>query len=218
MITRKILAEHVKVRPGVTSDPYVIAEVVSQYKELNLQGRRVLDLGGNIGAFAVYAALRGCSYCATYEPEQDNFDQLLLNTSPFPVIEAFRHAVVSEVPKSGEISFYLTTGNDAGGYSAVPFRGRIEVKVPAVSFEEVLRLAKPDVIKFDIEGGEYDLLEGIKKFPACVKEIIAEIHFNKKEFRGKEELFRERTVGWEEVKSPKQTGKNWHTLGHWRRK
>lgn len=200
----------------MTSDPYVIAEVVSQYKGLTLKGRRVLDLGGNIGAFAVYAALNGCADCISYEPEMENYLQLCKNIAPFSNVGARRMAVIPGDYDS--ITFYLTNGTDAGGYSTIPFRGRREVKVPAISFRKVLAEYKPNVIKFDIEGGEYGLINSISKFPACVKEIIAEIHFNKKEFRGMEQLFRHKTQGWEEVKSPVQTGKNWHTLGHWRRK
>lgn len=201
-------------RPEVTSDHYVCGQVVSEYKYLNLDGKRVFDIGGSIGAFSVYAYLMGATEIFTYEPDPYNFNSLEINTSNLENIHIFEGAMIYE--KQERTKFYLTKGLARDGFSTIKFKDRDEIEVKAYNFQEELQTKMPQVIKMDIEGGEFDLL--IKSLPKFVEEIVVEIHFSKPMFRTLfkyiEYIFRD----WETVIKPKENGKNFHTLAHWRRR
>lgn len=207
------LKQYVRLRPEVTSDQYVCGQVCGEYRDLTIYGNVVMDLGGNIGAFSVYAALRGASKVVTYEPEESNYSLLLENVDAHPVVVPHRGAVVLE--DVDEVSFYLTNGAARDGFSTVPFNGRREVRVPAFCFKTEMKKHRPRAIKMDVEGGEFSLLT--EEIPDFVKEIVVEIHFSKKKFREEYEGLVSRFSDWNVIRAPKQTGKNFHTLAHWSR-
>lgn len=217
MKTRELRAL-VRTRPNVTSDQYVCGEVCGEYKHLQLKDKVVLDLGGNIGAFAVYAAEQGCGSCHTFEPDEENFELLLENTKPYPQISAVIGAVTTS--PNNRTSFYLTTGAARDGFSTVPFNGRIKKDVANMHIRAVLAAVKPSVIKMDVEGEEFAIVDYwlAHSLPKYVKELVTEIHFSKKAFREGYERFISLFESWEVVVQPKNTGKNFHTIGHWRRK
>lgn len=208
------LKKYVSLREDVTSDQYVCGQVCGEYKKLPIKDRVVLDLGGNIGAFAVYASLLGCKQCISYEPDVDNYNLLQTNTRSYSNIIIHQAAVITK--SADAVRFYKTTGSAKDGYSIIPFRGRVESVVPAVSFKSVLEKYKPSTIKMDIEGAEFDLLIE-NDLPAYVKDIIVEIHFSKKEFREKYHTLVSRFKNWNVIIQPKVTEKNFHTLGQWSR-
>lgn len=122
------------------------------------QGATVLDLGGGIGAFAVFAAVNGAAEVHTFEPIPESFDLLLRNTAPFPSIIAERAAVAVE-PGTVHMSGFapMPDGVINTGLPAISDHG---LEVPAVGIHDVLaRRPRWDVVKVDIEGYEYELLE-----------------------------------------------------------
>lgn len=171
------LKKYLKLRETVTSDHYGYAQVCSEYKKLPIKNRIVLDLGGNIGAFAVYSALMQCKQCYSFEPDLENFKFLVENTKMYENIKCIRAAVTSNNDK--DVCFFETTGKARDGFSIIPFKGRIPVKVPAVNFKNILQEYKPETIKMDIEGAEYELIEKVE-LPDFVTDIVMEIHFSKK--------------------------------------
>src|SRR5262245_12504074 len=76
-------------RPGTTDENALIEVLVKRaYRRPSIgfdvrAGEHWLDLGANIGAFALYCKARGAS-AACYEPLADNFAILLKNAEPFP--------------------------------------------------------------------------------------------------------------------------------------
>jgi len=213
--TAKQLRQHVHIREGVPSDDYGFPTIIGDYKNMNLKGKTVMDLGGNIGAFAVLACLEGCHEVHTYEPDAGNFELLVRNTAPFAdKVWTYDAAVVADEEQT-EVTFYRTTGASQDGHSTIPFRGRTEVTVPALNFYNELMRIEPDVVKMDIEGEEWFLLA--EPLPHFVKEIVVELHFSKKAFRESFEDIVAMFSNWTAVREPKNTGKNFHTIGHWRR-
>lgn len=213
MIKTKELRQHVKTRDEVTSDQYVCGEVCNEYRDLLIEDRVVLDLGANIGAFSVYADMRGARKVIAFEPEDTNWEMFQVNAGWRDSVEGHQAAIVPD--DQTWVSFWLTNGSARDGYSTIPFRGRREVVVPARNFWEVLEEHKPQSIKMDIEGGEWELLG--RQLPAFVEEIVVELHFNKRMFRGLYEKTVEDFSGWDTIRVPKHTGQNFHTLAHWRR-
>jgi FkbM family methyltransferase len=212
MNTRELRAL-LRLRPEVTSDQYVCGQVTNEYKRLNVPGKTILDLGGNIGAFSVYAAALGAKKIVTYEPDPKNYALLLENCAPYPQIESYEAAIVNSDDK--EVSFYLTNGSARDGFSTIAFKGRTEIKVEALNFRAEMDKHKPEIIKMDIEGEEFNLLTA--PLPPYVREIVAEIHFSKRRFREEFEQLVSHFANWTALVKPKETGTNFHTLAHWRR-
>lgn len=210
----KELAEHLTLRPHVTSDQYVCGQVVNEYKRLNLKGKRVFDLGGNIGAFTMYAHLMGASQIWAYEPDPENYALMEQNVGDIEGVTLIQGAVTGY--RTDTVKFYLTKGKSRDGFSIVPFNGRTEITVPAYDLVHELSMFQPQVIKMDIEGGEYSMLPLLDR--PFVEEIVVEIHFSKKKFRQAYDALIKPFEDWDVLVQPRQTGTNFHTLAHWRRK
>lgn len=122
------------------------------------QEMTVLDIGANIGAFAVWATYKWPhAKIMCYEPVNDSYEFLLKNTEGKEQIECFNVAVgATEESKRfihfgldnrGQCSFYKTPEQrDSGAY------------VRVISAAE---LPKADVVKLDVEGAEIEILENM---------------------------------------------------------
>ena len=124
-------------------------------------GATVLDLGGGIGGFAVFAAVAGARCVYTFEPTPDTFDLLAANVEPWPgTIIATEAAVTVEAGTVRMSGFEaMPDGAINTGLPAVSDEG---IEVRAVSIHDVLaREPLWDVLKVDIEGHEYPLFEAM---------------------------------------------------------
>lgn len=215
IITTKELTSRMKLREGVTSDQYVCAEVCGEYKHLPVEGKTVMDIGGNIGAFSKYAVMKGANKVITYEPSAENFIQLLKNIQDEENVIPVYAALIDN--DDLQTNFYLTNGLAKDGYSTIEFRGRRKVVTPALNFYKEIEKYKPHSIKMDIEGGEFYLLNN--PLPTCIESIVVEIHFSKKYFRDSFTTITNSfpSQEWECIIQPKQTGKNFHTLAQYNR-
>lgn len=207
--------EHYKgcfVRPD-TCDKEVVAEMKRSYGWLNVEGKRVLDVGANIGTFSRMALKKGAVSVEAYEPDVGNATVAKLNA---PEADIRTAALISSEEK--EIALYINpTSKNHGNFSTTEYRGRNAHMVSAVNFSEVLDEFKPQIIKMDCEGAEYDLLRN--PLPLDVEEIALEIHLMKKHWRNFEAIkLVERFADWETVVQPKIGKQNWHTLAGFRRK
>ena len=200
------------VRPD-TCDSYTVTEVRRSYGWLNLERKRVLDIGCNIGTFSRMALEKGASSVESYEPDEDNSEIAKLNASEADIRTA---ALISG--KEKEINLYINpTSKNHGNFSTTEYRGREPHTVAAHNFEEVLNRFQPQIIKMDCEGSEYDLLK--TTLPDCVEEISIEVHLMKKHWRNIEALkLVELFVDWETVVKPTIGKQNWHTMAGYRRK
>lgn len=158
-----------------TLDEYVIKEQ-SSYKEFFalMEGKRVADIGANIGAFAYNALKAGANEVVCFEPDPDNVKMFRKQNLNAKLIS---RAVAD---KTGTREFYVNTGKNKGLHSLQPYRGRDVIKVRTVSFQEVLERYKPQLVKIDIEGGEYGLNLNL---PEYVEAICIEIHLTAKGHR-----------------------------------
>lgn len=142
----------------------------------------VLDVGANIGTFAKRAALAGARVIS-YEPDPDNFELLQLNTTGLDVV-ARRAAVVGTGAQS-EATFYRANHPDwPMMHSTQARRGRTDtITVAAACFATVVAALQPTVVKIDIEGGEYELLDDLVPWPSSVRELAVEFHYGRKRWR-----------------------------------
>jgi FkbM family methyltransferase len=155
----------------------VMGEIDRSYRDLQINKEDVVfDIGGNIGAFAAWAAPK-CAKVITFEPDADNFEVLTQNTMLLPNVTAYNAALVGHNNPTVEF-FTNDTGRNKGLHSLVVTGGRTRHVVNARNFQDMLNIYRPTVIKCDIEGGEYDLLLD-KPLPEYVRELAIEIHLQK---------------------------------------
>jgi FkbM family methyltransferase len=157
-------------RPDST-DEKVLREVVDNraYRRASVgfdvePGERWLDLGANIGAFAVYCKLRG-AVAECYEPEPNCFALLERNAVGF---RCERAAVSSSRSKTVCLWSSSLTGNH---YRGTLLEGKMRssgepLEVPNL-FAGDLR-GPYDGVKMDIEGSEFGILDE-DLIPPCTK-------------------------------------------------
>lgn len=123
-------------------DPYHIAG--------SLSGATVLDIGGNIGTFALRALKEGAKVVYSFEPEPDNARMFELNCEA-EMLDGRVTLLKAAVWPSGDLEML----SQHQGASAIEPAGT--VAVPTISLPAVLKTAGPiDFMKMDIEGGEIE--------------------------------------------------------------
>jgi len=114
----------------------------------------IADLGGHIGAAAIYFRIKfPNAKIISYEPDPENFSLLKRNVEEFSGIECYQAAAA---PKDGEKRFFKHSGGSTRGSLRIDPDSTISIIVPAISFGNIVSKGV-DFVKFDIEGGEYDL-------------------------------------------------------------
>lgn len=132
----------------------------------------VMDIGANVGGFAARIA-DDSKKVVCYEPDESNFEILKMNCDKFPNVELIRAAVIEGLDTS--INFYMTGSNNTHCSGSVN-KGRksLVVTVPAINLYTELERVKPDFLKVDIEGSEFDLFD--RDLPNYVRGVVIEIH------------------------------------------
>jgi len=166
------------IRPG-SSDEKAIREVVEknayEKKYFKIEpGEQWLDLGGNIGAFAVLASSKGAKV-TTFEPDPTNVklikENLALNT-----LEAIvkNRAVVHDDTKAATMNLWP----DGQSWRNSLVRNKRGTSQMTVFCENAFSLMNPNTcVKMDIEGSEIPILEA---WPSTlkVKKLVFEYSFD----------------------------------------
>ena len=153
-----------------------VIKQMKDYKGLlncGIENPVILDLGGYIGTFAWWAMenLRPKEVFSV-EPDPSNIEVFLENfTQDHPSVHLYDAACT--MSDGDTLPLYLGK-TYASCNSLEPFRGRQKIDVKTVSFNTLISKHQPDIIKCDIEGGEFGL--DWTKLPNCVKFIVMEIH------------------------------------------
>jgi FkbM family methyltransferase len=164
----------VKYRPD-TTDEKVLKEVVDKhcYRKVRSNfdvepGEVWLDLGANIGAFAVYCkVMKATAVC--YEPDPKCFELLKFNAKGF---EIFNTAVTSS--KDSKIEFF-SSKNTKDNYRGSVIKTKTAIPQDSVNNIWCGELTGSfDGIKMDIEGSEFGLLDD-DLLPDC-KKLCLEYH------------------------------------------
>jgi hypothetical protein len=167
-------------RPG-TSDERVLEEVVAKatYRRVRMgfdvyPGETWLDLGANIGAFALYCKLRGAT-AVCYEPDPDCFDLLARNVPAFE-----KHAVAITVQVAPTIAFWRGRA-PADHYRATAYPTPGLPRHPSGELPNrhgaFLTGLTFDGVKMDVEGAEGGLLDA-GFIPSCRK-LCLEYHLSR---------------------------------------
>jgi FkbM family methyltransferase len=176
-----------ELRPG-RGDWYVYMETLLRCDYLSLgqrlnDGATVVDIGANVGGFAVFASRRigRSGRVVAVEPEPNSFRQLEVNATLNPgyaPIQALCFAVGS---KRGEA--VLHSDDSAGLSSLHQLETRshtVDLKVPVLTLEDVFDQARVEYchyLKVDAEGSEYDIIGALTpKMASRVEQITLEMH------------------------------------------
>lgn len=181
------------VRRGTWADESVIRHVIDE-REYHPPGYEigaddvVIDVGANIGAFAVTAARAAPNgRVIACEPESDNFALLCDNLARNGCrnVTAVRAAVTDHL---GEVSLSVSADNSSG-HSLRRSHGGPGVVVPAVPLDRLLdehHVERCDFLKLDCEGAEYDILYHLPtEYFRRIRRIALEYHASPDEKRAK---------------------------------
>ena len=158
---------------GAAGNPYAKVDV--------RPGDVVLDLGAYVGTFAIAAAMAG-AMVVCYEPHPGTFEIMKRNllcqerNQGYAAFFCANEAVVGG--ESGERALNLSPRGKSSSHSLMPRRGASSsVPVFARNINEVLVTWKPNVIKIDVEGAEYEILVALDLGAVePVREVVAELH------------------------------------------
>ena len=118
-----------------------------------------LDLGGNIGTFAVLAG-KQCKKVYSFEPEPDNFKLLKKNikVNKLKNVQAFHSAVTQSGTQQ---QLYLRNGiYNKYQHTMIPSKKNHSINVNNAAFQDIIsKYTDINCIKLDIEGSEMDILE-----------------------------------------------------------
>ena len=139
----------------------------------------VLDIGSNIGYYALVAAkkaVRGQVFA--FEPSPPSFLQLQENIG-LNALKNTRAEPLAAGEKTENKSFYIAEGNNSGmsGFTR-PGTGR-EISIPTVRMDEWFELhsiMQLDLVKIDIEGAEWAVIQDCIPVLQKVQHLFLEYH------------------------------------------
>lgn len=168
----------------ISLDSFIMKEIFDDnaykvYKE-DYENAKVLDIGAHIGLFSLLASCFTSDVIA-FEPDIRNrilFD--LNNKIPFVNSFCCPFAIDGTQNPETKITFYRNSGNN----SCIPYphNGNIVKTVPNVDINIYLPC---DIIKMDIEGAEYDVIDSIQNLSQVRKILTFEIHYHVPEWQSR---------------------------------
>lgn len=147
-----------------------------------LQPRVIYDLGANLGVASMYfSALYPEAQIYGFEPLPENLEVCTLNYGQLPrPSQVFPWAVGNQ---TGMAIFDCQNDSRGGRLETSPHDpelatvGKMEVKIYSLSdLIQLVGLPPPDLLKIDVEGAEFDVLQGLEDHYAAVKWIYIETH------------------------------------------
>jgi len=164
---------------GVPSEEWRLASYLSAFgyfelgtetlfKSLLKKDMNVLDIGANLGIFTLHAAKAGCNVYS-YEPTPDIFKILKENIqlNGFAESNKVKSHNVAVGEKDGEATFVVY--DDVSGHNTMFPNNKDgkKITVKVVSLDSHLPQGTPiDVVKIDVEGAEWLVLNGMKRIIA----------------------------------------------------
>jgi FkbM family methyltransferase len=179
----------VELRPGVHGERYVYYEVFMKSVyfaagQVLRPGDAVIDVGANVGFFAIQAAARvgPTGSVVAFEPQPDTFAQLQRNiaASGMRNIRARQAAVTGQTGSA--VLFFGDTPIYSSLFRSVDTQSRdaSSVEVPTTAIEDIMReegLARCHYLKMDCEGGEYAICRSLSvDVAARIDQITMEVH------------------------------------------
>lgn len=143
------------------------------------------DVGANIGLYSIFAAKFSSSKVYAFEPSFLNLEILYKNINLNDQKENITIVPISLNSNSQEGYFELGSLNHGGALSNFVQKNKLNVNcdssyktisISPSNFQNVFSLKKPDYIKIDVDGLEYEILKGLEIFLIHTKSVLIEIN------------------------------------------
>jgi len=133
---------------------------------------RVLDIGANVGIFALPASRR-CAWVTAYEPDADNTALLTWNVrrNGRGNVDVQQAAIVGDARPSVLLARPGTTTR----HTVLPVAGERGSPVPAVNINTAMDVSRANIVKLDAEGAELGILAGLTRW-APLDRLVCEWH------------------------------------------
>lgn len=145
-------------------------------------GETVLDLGGHIGVFTLFAALRVGPHgrVVVCEPGPKNLELLRRNIARNHLDQVRLHPC-AVADQDGEADFYIAAdpADNPVADTLTPAAGRSAIRVKLRTLDGIIAqegITAIDHLKIDVEGAEERVLDGGAKALAMAKRVMMEIH------------------------------------------
>ncbi len=132
---------------------------------LSVNGRTVIDVGAFVGDSSIYFALRGAKKVIAVEPHPKAFSELLDNirlNNLIDVIIPINVAIGNQTWLDIPLDVSLDDIIDRIYEDKISFRSQFSnvARIKVISLTDLLKVTnvKPDVLKLDCEGCEYDVI------------------------------------------------------------
>jgi len=154
-------------------------------QQLNLSAKTVFDVGGYIGILTLFfaRAVGPTGRVVTFEPNPQNFTELLFNVNlnRLAQVSAFQIGLGSAagvVPMQLDPVYPSRGTLSAGWASRSDMLRRIDVTVDTLDRQiDAHGLPPPDFVKIDVEGFEWEVLQGMQKtIERWHPDLFIEIH------------------------------------------
>lgn len=165
-------------------DTNMITDCLLHYMkpEIDYTGKVCLDLGGNIGGFTKVAIDCGAKQVYTVECDTRNYEKMKHSFREEPKANILHGAVSGQVCET--LKIYKSKSKQAHCSTSIIKRNQFFDSYDEVrnyNIQDLLDQYKPDIIKIDIEGAEYEILEAVEAYYPEV--LFVELHMGKvKEF------------------------------------
>lgn len=146
----------------------------------------VFDIGANSGLFSLLLVNKGCTNVYAFEPNQESIVNLKEVTKDLGV-KIVEKAVYT---KDEDLTFYIdptntTIGSLSENHLQIHAKEVNKITVPAISLKTFIAqndIKKISLIKMDIEGAEYDIIENLEdEVFDIVDNFLIEYHDNEGE-------------------------------------
>jgi len=152
--------------------------VTSLFCSMLEKGMTVVDVGASVGYYTLLAAKRvgDGGLVLSFEPEPFRFEMLIKNIkiNGWNNVKAYQLAVSSS---DKEMKLKPSGSGLSGGGFTLSAGNEDAVTVKSVTLDSFFLQTDPDIVKIDVEGGELEVLRGMRKILANGKaKIICELH------------------------------------------
>jgi FkbM family methyltransferase len=141
----------------------------NQFKKEVKEGMVLLEIGANIGYYTLIAAriIGGQGHIYAFEPSPQNFKSLVDNVTINgfdDIVEAHKKGLGD---KTGKSKFFLSTKSNMSSFLRREDMGEIKqvqtIEVDTITVDDFLDGEKIDYIRMDVEGFEWEVVEGMGK-------------------------------------------------------
>lgn len=171
-----VLASDLSILPGLLNKTYEKHEL-DFVKNTLKPGQTFYDIGANFGLYAVLASqiVGPQGHVFAFEPAPETFKNLKTNTSALQNVSCFQCAVGS---KDGTLDLYFDSRNpgcsSALAVTSGPSASVTQIKIDSYLLEK--KVLPADFVKIDVEGFEWEVLQGMQL--AISKNTVILCEFN----------------------------------------